>query len=201
MQRYPPGGNRGGQGVAGQGGAGLVGEGAVGDAADAGAPLPHDGHGAVAAVQHQPRYVLPRHVGQLPAEDVLQGDQPATPHSSASCARRCASLRSRPAQHDHCAFWSGKYVVRCFPQVSLPQRSRKESIQESGPWQGAKAPRAASRPVGPRPLAPMTLAVPASGLQALERSSNCCCSRSITGMPPREQTLGDAWQPLQRSAR
>jgi hypothetical protein len=54
----------------------LLVEGAVADAAHDGAAAPHDGHGAVAAVKHQARNVLARHVGQLPREDVLQRHQP-----------------------------------------------------------------------------------------------------------------------------
>ena len=77
-------------------------EGPVGDAADHGAILAHNCDAAVAAVKDKPRNVLLRHVGQLPAEDVLQRDQPGSgtirtvSHPATSChPNPWVSLRSK----------------------------------------------------------------------------------------------------------
>ena len=77
-------------------------EGAVRDAAHYGTPLPDDGDGAVAAVQHQARDVLAGHVGQLPREDVLQRDQPAF-----ATYQRCTGVRDghRPSEHMNAEHW------------------------------------------------------------------------------------------------
>ncbi len=52
-------------------------EGPVCDAAEHGAVAAHDRDRAVPPVQHQARDVFLGHVGQLPAENGLQADQPA----------------------------------------------------------------------------------------------------------------------------
>ena len=52
-------------------------EGTVGDASNDRAVTTHNNNAAVPPVQHEARYVLLRHIGQLLAEDVFERDQPA----------------------------------------------------------------------------------------------------------------------------
>lgn len=76
-------------------------EGAVADAAHDSAAAADDGHRAVAAVKHEARNVLARHVGQLSREDVLQRHQPVL--GNATCLKEKAgsntSARSREPGH------------------------------------------------------------------------------------------------------
>lgn len=52
-------------------------KGAICDAANDSALALDDGHGAMPPVEHQPCNIFPRHVGQLPAENILKSYQPA----------------------------------------------------------------------------------------------------------------------------
>lgn len=54
----------------------LLVEGTISYAAHHGASPPHNGHRTVSPVQHQPGNVLPRHIRELLAEDVLERNQP-----------------------------------------------------------------------------------------------------------------------------
>lgn len=80
----------------------LLGEHSVGDAPHDGAGGLHEGHGAVAAVKDEATDVLPRHVGQLPAEDVFQSNQPAGWWAGMACWGDEAGRRAREV------WWAGQ---------------------------------------------------------------------------------------------